>query len=230
MRPATVTERECRLTCTLLRAAARAMTGRPPVLTSVATTRPLVALTFDDGPDLATTPALLEVLSRHQATATFFLHGSRASAHPSIVAAVATAGHELGNHLWDDRASILLAPEGFRTQVRRVDDCLSRHGLVSAFRPGSGWFSPRMLRDARALGYRCVLGSPWLVATTYPRDPAALGRRLATRAHPGAVIVLHEGTPDRSAVVATTGALLGALLARGLRAVSVAELHAVGGQ
>ena len=215
----------CRATCAVLRGLARLLsTGLPPVLTSRATRDPVVALTIDDGPGPTTTPPLLEVLRRHDARATFFLIGERAARHDELVRAVAAAGHELGNHLWQDRPSVRLPPDRFRQELVEVDRVLRPHGAVSWFRPGSGWCTRRMLRDAASLGYRCVLGSPWLLVTRYDRDPAARGRRLGSRAHAGAVVVLHEGTADRQAVAAVADSLLGALAQQGLKAVTVREL------
>ena len=57
-----------------------------------------IALTFDDGPNDAATPELLEVLARHDVRATFFAMGSFARQRPEIVRAVVAAGHLLGNH------------------------------------------------------------------------------------------------------------------------------------
>lgn len=184
---------------------------------------PLVALTVDDGPHPSTTPALLEVLDRHAARATFFLIGERAARAPDLVRAIAAAGHELGNHLWQDQASVRLPPDEFRRQLEQVHRELEVHAPVSVFRPGHGWFTRRMLRDGADLGYRCVLGSPCLLATEYPGDPAAQGRRLGRRAHPGAIVVLHEGTESRRAAPVVADALLSVLTDRRLRAVSVRE-------
>ncbi|MCJ7672922.1 MAG: polysaccharide deacetylase family protein, partial [Acidimicrobiia bacterium] len=54
-----------------------------------------VALTFDDGPDSASTPAFLEVLDGLGWKATFFLLGTRAREAPGLTADVAAAGHEI---------------------------------------------------------------------------------------------------------------------------------------
>ncbi len=217
----------CRLTCRVLRGTARAVTpGALPVLTSVRTREALTALTVDDGPHPATTPALLEVLARHDARATFFLIGERAAARPDLVRAIVSEGHEVANHLWRDEPSVRLPAAEFRRQLAAVSDLLRAHAEVSWFRPGSGFFTRRMLRDAAELQLRCVLGSPWLVTTTYRGDPVREGRRLGRLAHRGAVVVLHEGVPERAPVAAVAGTLLGTLRERGLAAVTVSELVA----
>jgi peptidoglycan/xylan/chitin deacetylase (PgdA/CDA1 family) len=78
---------------------------------------PVVALTIDDAPDPATTLKILEVLAQHQVQATFFVIGSYVEAHPAIATAIAAAGHELGNHMMADQASILLPPEAFEQRL-----------------------------------------------------------------------------------------------------------------
>lgn len=215
----------CRATCVVLRASARLLAfGVEPVLTSSRTRRPVVAVTIDDGPDPSTTPALLEVLARHEAHATFFLIGERAVQEEALLQAVSSAGHELSNHLWQDQPSVRLGHGPLVAQFARVDAVLRPYGEVSVFRPGPGWFTPSMLRAGAQLGHRCVLGSPWLVVTKCSGQPAITGRRIASRAHPGAIVVLHEGTRERSCMSAVADALLGHLRDRGLRAVSVREL------
>ncbi len=57
-----------------------------------------VALTFDDGPDPAVTPQVLELLAAAGARASFFLIGSRAEAHPELVERIVAAGHRVENH------------------------------------------------------------------------------------------------------------------------------------
>src|SRR4051794_38727678 len=70
-------------------------------ITSVETEQPLVALTFDDGPDPLSTPSVLRLLERHNARATFFMVGAAAYRHPDLVRQVAQAGHVIANHSWD---------------------------------------------------------------------------------------------------------------------------------
>ena len=214
----------CRMTCAgLQQLADRLWAARAPLI-CVATDRPVLALTIDDGPHPATTPALLDVLSRHDARATFFLIGERATRHPALVREIAAGGHQLGNHLRQDRPTVRLPRREAGLQLQQVDALLRHHGDVSVFRPGSGWFTPRILRQGSDMGYRCVLGSPWLLATEYHADPEVQGQRLAARAHSGAVAVLHEGTQARTSVAVVADAFLAALSARGVRAVAVREL------
>jgi peptidoglycan/xylan/chitin deacetylase (PgdA/CDA1 family) len=209
----------------LVARAVGALTGTDGVVTSVATDVPLVALTVDDGPHPSTTPALLDVLARHGVSATFFVIGSAARAHPDLLSRTAAEGHELGNHLERDEPSVLLASGEFDRQLTDVHAVLAPHGPVRFFRPGSGWFTPRMLRSGSRLGYRCALGSPGLAISSYP-DPERLGASLAARCGRGDVVVLHEGTQARSDVATVTDALVTALADRGLTATTLSRLVA----
>lgn len=215
----------CRVSCAALRPVAGVL-GRltgSVIISSVPTRERLVALTIDDGPHLATTPALLDVLRRHRATATFFVIGERVAAYEPLLLQIAGAGHELANHLMRDEPSVRLSRPEFRKQLQRVDAMLRPHGPVRFFRPGSGWLSPAMLREGADQGYLCAMGSPLLIATEYP-DPARLGRQFAHRSHQGAVVVLHEGTEARSGVAEMADVMLGHLARRGYRAVTLTEL------
>ncbi|MEU4240588.1 polysaccharide deacetylase family protein [Actinoplanes sp. NPDC026619] len=193
------------------------------VLWFVETGEPVFALTFDDGPAPETTPGLLEVLRRHGATATFFLIGERARAHPELVAAITGAGHEIANHLMRDERSALVPDARFRRDLAATSALLVPYGPVRWFRPGAGVFTPWMLRSAAEQHLRAVLGT--LVAADHgvPAD-ARIAHDLAVGVRPGSIVVLHEGTPRRRGVVGTTDELLTILSKRGLSAITVSGL------
>jgi peptidoglycan/xylan/chitin deacetylase (PgdA/CDA1 family) len=215
----------CRIGCAVLRPVARlaGVLSDSRIVTSVATCEHHVALTIDDGPHPATTPDLLRVLRRHGARATFFLIGERAERRPDLVGRIAAEGHEVANHLMHDEPSIGLSAAEFRRQLAQVHELLAPFGDVVFFRPGSGWFTRRMLRDAAAQGYACALGTPLLLVSDY-RNPRGTGRVLARRAQPGAVIVLHEGDESRAPVAMAADALLVELAHRNMRATTLSEL------
>lgn len=66
--------------------------------TEVVTDQPMVALTFDDGPSSAYTPAILDLLNEHNSSATFFVLGTEAEQNPEILRRMVNEGHEIGNH------------------------------------------------------------------------------------------------------------------------------------
>lgn len=187
-----------------------------------------IALTLDDGPHEPLTSRILEVLAAHGARATFFVLGSAVEAEPDAVRAVVAAGHEVGNHGWADRPAVRLSRTAFREDVERTSEAVRRlTGRTPVlFRPGSGWLTPRQLREATDLGYRVVLGS---VAGTDPtvRDVDRELRFLLTRVQPGSVLVLHEGDASRGRVVDLLERLLPELARRGYACVTASELLGV---
>jgi peptidoglycan/xylan/chitin deacetylase (PgdA/CDA1 family) len=197
------------------------------VLFAVPTRAPCFALTVDDGPSPATTPALLDVLARHGARATFFLLGEEAARHPELVARIAGEGHELGNHTWRDEPTWTLPVPEFREELRATQRTLAAHGPVRWFRPGSGWPTAEHLAVAEADGLRCALGSAVAIAGA-GAGTAGSPARLDLLIRRGTILVLHEGTPARGAVAATVDGLLTRTSRRGLAATTLSELVAGG--
>lgn len=62
---------------------------------------PLIALTFDDGPNKTYTPQLLDILAKHEVKATFFVRGDYVDDHPDIAKRIVDDGHLIGNHTYN---------------------------------------------------------------------------------------------------------------------------------
>jgi peptidoglycan/xylan/chitin deacetylase (PgdA/CDA1 family) len=184
----------------------------------------VVALTFDDGPHPELTGALLDVLDRHGARATFFLIGDRVEGNEPVVARIVDEGHALGDHLMHDEPSIRLSRSRFREELTESRDLLGGYQDVTWWRPGSGWTTRSMVRDAHELGMRCVLGTVAITDGPPPETGSWREQRLLAQISGGTVVVLHEGTDARRDVVDTTDWLLTRLAERGLRSVTLSEL------
>jgi peptidoglycan/xylan/chitin deacetylase (PgdA/CDA1 family) len=195
----------------------------PDVLYSVKTSAMAVALTIDDGPDPVTTPALLDVLARNEAHATFFIITSRVPGHEGVLRRMVAEGHELGNHLCRDEPSIRLSPEEFERQLVDSDDVLSEFADMQWLRPGAGRYNARMLETLEKYGYRCALGS------VYPFDPhirwSWFSRRfILGTVEKGSVVILHDWGSRGRRTLKTLTNLLPALRERGFRVVTLGEL------
>lgn len=159
-------------------------------ITAVSTGEPLVALTFDDGPDPTSTPKVLSLLDRHNAKATFFMVGERVAAHPDLVEAVSEQGHAIGNHTWSHDSLRLARPsEGYR-QVRLCKQVLpSSHARL--LRPPWGQQSLTSRLIASLLGYQVVLWTDHV--QDWQEDNADRIRDgLMQAAQPGSIILLHD--------------------------------------
>ncbi|HEX6533446.1 MAG TPA: polysaccharide deacetylase family protein [Gemmatimonadaceae bacterium] len=199
----------------------------PRCLYAVRTEARVVALTLDDGPDPASTPAILRLLREHDARATFFLLSGRVAGREPLVAEVVAGGHELGNHLVRDEPSIRLSPDAFTAAIREAGEALRRFAPVRWLRPGSAWYTGAMLDTIERQGYRCALGS------VYPYDahvpwPRLAGAYILANVRPGAIIILHEGESRGPRTVEVLRRVLPVLRHRGYGIVTLSELERVG--
>src|SRR5271157_5865514 len=96
-----------------------------PTIRQTAAARQL-ALTFDDGPNPAITPKLLELLARHNARATFFLVGKFVRQCPDLVKELAARGHVLGNHTETHPNLFFCAPQETHEELQRCADAIEQ--------------------------------------------------------------------------------------------------------
>lgn len=103
-----------------------------------------LAITFDDGPNPAITPKLLDLLARHNAQATFFLVGKFVREFPSLAKEIATRGHVLGNHTETHPNLFFCGPRETRDELARCSDAIlqATWELPRWFRPPFGFRSP----------------------------------------------------------------------------------------
>jgi peptidoglycan-N-acetylglucosamine deacetylase len=117
-----------------------------------------LALTFDDGPNPAITPKLLDLLDRYKAKATFFVIGRYVRECPELVQETVARGHEVGNHTELHPNLLWLNPMKVRVELRLCHDAI--RGAIGSppkwFRPPFGMRNPWVIPAARELGYRTV--------------------------------------------------------------------------
>jgi peptidoglycan-N-acetylglucosamine deacetylase len=195
----------------------------PNVLWRVATDKPFVALSFDDGPDPKYTPQVLAILKRHGAHATFFLIGERARSHPELVQRIKGAGHEVGNHYIKDASTLTHGDSTFLSHLDRTEQAIGISGERKLFRPPGGVAWPGQLRLARTRGYTSVLGS------AYPHDPVRppvwyIRWLVAKNLRPGAIIILHDGIRDPTRSIEALPQILAAGKGQGLQFVPIGRL------
>ena len=198
----------------------------PGCLYTVPTRERVVALTIDDGP-ATPTPEILHVLREHDAHATFFLISSHVKGRESVVSDIVAGGHELGNHMTRDEPSIRLAPATFDSAAREAGTVIQRFAPVQWLRPGSGWYTPRMIETIEHLGYHCALGSIYPFDAQVP-SPAFASSYILANVRPGAVIVLHDGRARGRRAAATLERVLPLLREQRYRVVSLSELYRLG--
>jgi peptidoglycan/xylan/chitin deacetylase (PgdA/CDA1 family) len=163
-------------------------------ITRVSTSDPVVALTFDDGPDPEYTPRLLDILGKYQAHATFFMTGEAAAAHPEIVRRVAQAGHAIANHSWDHPSFPSISGRERRAQIRACARAIAPYGM-RLFRPPYSEQNIASQIDAFLLGYQVIMFDVW-TDDWCGGDAVNIAGQLQHRVRPGSVVVLHDRLSD----------------------------------
>jgi peptidoglycan/xylan/chitin deacetylase (PgdA/CDA1 family) len=159
-----------------------------------------IALTFDDGPNPAVTPQLLELFERYSVHATFFLIGQFARACPDLVKDISARGHLIGNHS-DTHANLFFRSRaGIHEEIARCQDAVAvaLHADPPRWmRPPYGYRSPLLRGEIRAAGMRGVVMWSKICWDWKPQPPERLIERLSRVARPGQplgdIVVLHDG-------------------------------------
>ncbi len=182
-----------------------------------------VALTFDDGPHSQGTPAVLDLLARHGARATFFLVGEQVRRDPALAAEIVAAGHDIALHCDRHRNLLRLTPPQVRDDIARalatIEETTGR--AVSLYRPPYGVLSAAALADARRRGWRTLLWSQWGRDWEATATPESIARLVTRGVGEGSVLLLHDADDYSSPgswrrTVAALPAVLGTLAERGL--------------
>jgi peptidoglycan/xylan/chitin deacetylase (PgdA/CDA1 family) len=153
-----------------------------------------VALTFDDGPDPASTPQFLKVLDTHQVKATFFLLGRMLAQTPELGRQIAAAGHEIAVHGWDHRLLLTRGPRG------TYDDLAQARDLIAAvtgepprwYRPPYGVLTTAALAASRRLGLTPVLWTCWGRDWTRTATPDSVYTTVRRGLAGGGTVLLHD--------------------------------------
>jgi peptidoglycan/xylan/chitin deacetylase (PgdA/CDA1 family) len=223
--------------------------GISRIIYSVPVAEPLVALTFDDGPDPEFTPRVLEILATFGLKATFMVMGYNAMHHPALLNEVVAAGHEIGNHTWTHRDFSTLDPAETAYEIRRgrevIEELTTRK--VQYFRPPRGEMSGVAVRLVAEEGNDLLMWS--VTGSVHGREhPTEVNAFVLSHLKPGAIVDYHDGigrgTFDRTnagarSLIARRNAeirglpkLLDESLARGFQYLRVSDLlsHAVPGR
>ena len=173
-----------------------------------------IYLTIDDSPTEGT-PAILDVLKRHEVRATFFIISGRVRS-PDQIDAIIAEGHSIGHHMASTRPGWKLSYEEF---VRDFDQCaevLRSHAEVSFFRPPSGYATRAEVAYVRSKGMQAILGSAYPFDTSI--EHVGLLVRLASwLSVNGGIIILHDGKDRGARTAEVLDRLIPILKSRGYR-------------
>ncbi|WP_311479085.1 polysaccharide deacetylase family protein [uncultured Gulosibacter sp.] len=178
--------------------------------------RPVVYLTFDDGPS-EYTPQVLDVLAKHDAHATFFMIGAQATNQPAMVQRVRDAGHAVGNHSWSHPDFTELNDRQLRAEIAQTDDAV---GGAQCVRPPYGATDDHV-RDV--LSSMAKSQALWTVDSEDWRRPGVdkIVDRVLADVRPGSVVLMHDGGGAREQSVAALDKILNHLDSQGYVALAL---------
>lgn len=150
--------------------------------------KPVVYITFDDGPIPVVTPWVLDVLDQYNVKATFFMVGQNIERHPELLEEVLGRGHIVANHTLHHIRGLKISPEDY---LKDVEGC-ERYTKTGLMRPPHGWLTPGQLKLLLDEGYKVVMYD--LITRDYSKRLNAddVIRNVKKYVRDGSVIVFHD--------------------------------------
>lgn len=208
------------------------LAGRPAIVYCADGARPEIALTFDDGPSRWTMD-VAAIFEAHGCRATFFLRGPAVEERPEVVAALAAAGHELGNHLWSHTDASTQSRATIRAELGRTARAIAAAGggHPMLVRPPYHRGPREIAAVAGDFGASAVVLRSIAVSDWDAESEEEILEPVLAAAGPGDIVCLHDGISSdkrdrdsREPTVAAVRRLVPALLARDLEPVTVSRL------
>jgi peptidoglycan/xylan/chitin deacetylase (PgdA/CDA1 family) len=188
-----------------------------------------IALTFDDGPTPATSPPILDYLERTHTPATFFVMGEYAQRWPELVRREWGDGFAIGIHTWDHPEMPRVGDDGMAHQfgdtLAAVHAAIGADACIWFWRPPYGESDGRVVGFAQRYGLTTIQWDDDTVDWSRP-GPEAIARVLLVEAHPGSIVLMHDGPAHREQTAAALPLILAGLRARGLTPVTIPRLLA----
>ena len=188
--------------------------------------KPMVALTFDDGPDVQVDGVLMDELEKVNGRATFFVVGQRVEKFPEDIKNTVERGHEIGNHSYDH--DIHLSSKGqeyIRNEFDKTDDAVEKAAGVrpALVRLPGGNIS----NDVKAVVKKPLIF--WSIDTEdwRSRDAVKTQNSILSQVKDGDIVLMHALYLSTAQACKT---VIPELHARGYQLVTVSELIHFRGQ
>ena len=196
----------------------------PPItFNSVHVDGPFIALTFDDGPNAALTPKLLDLLAARHLKATFFVVGQNAADHPDILKRAVREGHEIANHSWSHPNLAKMSDEAVRRELQKTDDAIAAAigKRPTLLRPPYGSITAHQKKWIHEeFGYRIIIWDVDPLDWKRP-GPSVVTARILKETKAGSIVLAHDiHAPTIEAMPAT----FDQLMKKGFKSVTVTEL------
>lgn len=181
--------------------------------------KPMVALTYDDGPRPKSTNRILDCLEKYNAVATFFELGYLAKAYPDCIRREAKLGCEVANHSWDHPNLATLSAGSVLNQINSTNDTIYNICGVkpTVMRPPYGSYNSTVSNNA---GMPLIIWSIDTLDWRY-RDASYVTSVIKNQVTDGSIILMHS---IYDSTAAATEAIVPWLISQGYQLVTVSEL------
>ena len=198
-------------------------TGKMAVFSKIDPSKPMVALTFDDGPSVYTKD-ILDQLEKYNAHATFFVVGNRVASYASTIERAHKLGCEIGNHSWSHPQLSAISVSEMRSELNRTDEAIRKitGEAVALLRPPYGAVDA----DVKAYAGKPLIH--WSIDTLdwSHRNSSKTISSVLNNVRDGSIVLMHDiYAPTRDAAVS----LIPTLISRGYQLVTVSEMAAYRG-
>ena len=165
----------------------------------VKTRQNVVALTFDDGPDVLMTPRILDVLKEYNIKGTFFLIGRNVEECPELVRRIVAEGHTVANHTYSHLGYFPLSDAcKVREEIQKCSEAImSVVGVRPVlFRPPFGVTNPIIGKVVKRMRLQTIGWSIRSLDTIKNRRRDTVRKAVIKQLHNGAIILLHDRCQD----------------------------------
>lgn len=185
------------------------------------TSKPVVALTFDDGPSIYT-EEILNTLKKYNSNATFFVLGNKIDNYSNIIIKMYENGNEIGNHSYNHRWLTKLSTDEQKEQINKTQEIIKKYtGYTPIYmRPTYGSINKKLREN---INLEVVL---WSVDTRdwkYKNIDTIVNNAL-TNVKDGSIILMHD-THERTSEAVKK--LVPKLIEKGYQLVTISELKEV---
>lgn len=193
------------------------------VYNSVQTDRPVVAMTFDDGPHATLTPKLLDLLKSRNIRATFYVVGRNVQTYPEIAKRIVDEGHEIANHTWSHPYLTKIGASRVKSEMDQTTEVIRKVTGVTpvTMRPPYGATGSALNRRMNE-----EFKMPVIMWSVDPQDwryrnASRVSSEILSKAKPGDIILAHD---IHASTIAAMPAVFDGLLKKGFQFVTVSEL------
>ena len=196
---------------------------RDAILEQVDPQQPMVALTFDDGPNVRYTPQILDILYETQTPATFFLIGEKLAGQELLVKEIASSGHEIGNHTYSHQNLAKLDCLEIRQEIQKMQETLRNilpDYTIRYLRPPYGSYTQEVEQTADIpLVLWTVDSGDW----EEKGDAQPIIQTVPEQIQNGGIVVFHDDNPY---TVEALQVIIPALKEKGFQFVTISQLYA----